>query len=171
MKLTNQEFQIAQINFKLANILYRNAPIFGMRVISTIIVASSMISMSILLFSSAFSAYSHHYEYNLSSFDLVGFLIFDLIISIFLFVIFFLDVEGRANREVNDKTLKKIITQIKKSGLIEHFLQNDLFQPISNPYKPILYSDVENIYLIAKQEFELQNSLNNQKKIINQCLD
>lgn len=171
MKLTNQEFQVAQINFKLANILYRNMPIFGIRLISIIIVSSSMISMSISLLVSVFSAYSHHYEYNLSSFDLVGFLIFDLIISLFLFVIFFFDVEGRANREVDDKTLKKIITQIKKSGFIENFLKSKLFMPISNPSKPILYSDIENIYLKAKQEFELQNSLNNQKEIIHQCLD
>lgn len=164
MESTNKDFEEAQLNFEVAKILYQNmSPINTIGFI--IIIALISVTVGILLFTLIMSSIP-----NPSNIDFMLPIFVSFTVSCVLFFItnyFSLN----TNKKVAAQHLVKMITKIKQCGLDKHFLKSDLFIPISNPSKPILYSDVENIYLKAKKEFKLQNSLNNQKEIINQCLD
>lgn len=170
MKSTNNDFEEARLNFKVAKILYQNMSPINI----CLIIISYLITIAVAIL--CFISMAHFILFkpfisNSSEIDLIFLLCLELIVSICVYIICCLRSNPEPNKEVSNKRLVKMITKIKQCGLSKHFLKSDLFIPISNPSKPILYSDVENIYLKAKKEFELQNSLNNQKEIIHQCLD
>lgn len=161
MESTNNDFEEARLNFEVAKILYQNMSPIGIGLI--IISALISIAVAILFFMAMVSSSIP----NLSDFDTILVLYFSIILAICLFITFCLCCANfEPNKKVSDKQLFKMITKVKQCGLSKHFLKSDLFITISNPSKPILYSDVENIYLKAKKEFKLQNSLNNQKKLL-----
>lgn len=177
----NTNIQEEQLNFKLATILYSNTPLMQSKTTDTV---AMVISSVISLFTTSYllGNRSIDFPYLLS----FSFVFLTCLLSCHLVYSEYQQhmVSSNKPKQVSDKNLAKMMKQIKTSGLMKQFLQCELFKIVSNPVKPILYSDIEKIYSEALNRLKLKEKLTmeqeqvkseklitkNQKELINQIL-
>ena len=158
----NNSVDEAQLNFEIAKILYKNTPLGKVRgakdIISILVSIDFLLSIVIVL---------------TNLIPKISFIIFTLTFFILYYILCDYIEKSNYKKQVSEKNLDNMISQIKVNGFIEQFAEHSLFKPISsNLFKPILYSDIEKIYLKAIEELNLQkvwqkqDIIENEEKIV-----
>ena len=142
----NNSVDEAQLNFEIAKILYKNTPLRKVRVANDII--PILVGIDFL------------FSIVIVLTDIVPkalFVIFTLTFFISYSILCNYIEKSNYKKQVSEKNLDNMISQIKENGFIEQFSQHSLFKPFSSKLsKPILYSDIEKIYLKSIEELNLQ---------------
>ena len=154
-----KEFEIMELNLKIANYLYKNTPYpIWNNVMSYAfrILLCSVIGVDIYIYP----------KIEVNDIPLILFLSFITVCGIGLLIGRWFDgvFENIDKKQITNRDLNQALQEIKNNGLYNQFILDAIFDRITKPTKPILYSDIKNVYNnIFHEHWKLKQKIEKQK--------